>query len=227
MQEPWDHPSPDHQHEHDERHYLAVGEGQFLGEFRERPGRRAAAQKTRNRRQQHQRQDHDDVLDDQPTDGDAPALRLDQPALLQRAQQHHGAGDREGEAEHQTGGDRPAHRPGESHAEQRRGRDLRHRAGDGDGAHREEVLQREVQPDAEHQQDHADLGELVGKSLVGDIAGREGPDRDARQQISDQRRNPQPLRARRQDEGQDQADHDGRDQRCVMRHRPLFTIWRS
>ena len=39
-------------------------------------------------RQQDQRQHHGDVLDDQPADGDAPALGLDQSPLLQRPQQH-------------------------------------------------------------------------------------------------------------------------------------------
>ena len=41
--------------------------------------------------------------------------------------------------------------------------------------HREQVFEREMQADAEHQQDHADLGELVRDPLVGDVAGREGP----------------------------------------------------
>ena len=46
-------------------------------------------------------------------------------------------------------------------AERRGDRDLRQRAGDGDPAHRQQVLDREVQADAEHQQDDADLGELA------------------------------------------------------------------
>ncbi len=45
-----------------------------------------------------------------------------------------------------------------------------------------------MQPHAEHQQNDADLGELDGDVLVGDKAGGEGPDGDARQQIADQRR---------------------------------------
>ena len=53
------------------------------------------------------------------------------------------------------------------HAEQRRHGDLGDRAGDRDGADRQQVLQREMQADAEHQQDDADFGELVG-----DAAGR-------------------------------------------------------
>ena len=51
--------------------------------------------------------------------------------------------------------------------------DLHDGAGHGDGAHRQQVLQREMQADAEHQQDDADLGELVGQALVGDEARRE------------------------------------------------------
>ena len=51
-----------------------------------------------------------------------------------------------------------------------------------------------MQPDAEHQQDDADLGQFVGELLVGDVARRERPDHDAGQQIADQRREPQALR---------------------------------
>ena len=84
----------------------------------------------------------------------------------------------------------PAEPPRERDAERGRDRDLHHGAGNRDRAHREQVLEREMQPDAEHQQDHADLGELVGEVLVGDEAGRERSDRDAGEQIADQRRDP-------------------------------------
>ncbi|MNZ75809.1 hypothetical protein D3C78_942960 [compost metagenome] len=49
-----------------------------------------AAQRAGQRRQQHQGEDHRQVLDDQPADGDAPALGIDDPALFEGAQQHHG-----------------------------------------------------------------------------------------------------------------------------------------
>ena len=53
-------------------------------------------------------------------------------------------------------------------AEQRGDGDLHDRAGNGDGAHRQQILQRKMQADAEHQQDDADFGQLVGDALVGD-----------------------------------------------------------
>ena len=61
------------------------------------------------------------------------------------------------------------------HAEQRGDGDLDDRAGHGDGPHRQQILQRKVQADAEHQQDDADLGELGGQRRVGDEAGVNGP----------------------------------------------------
>ncbi len=76
-----------------------------------------------------------------------------------------------------------------------------------------------MQADAEHQQDDADFGEFVGERLIRREEARRGrPQQHAREQIADQWRNAQPLRDRRQDEGQDEAGDDGRNQRRVMRH---------
>ncbi len=155
-----------------------------------------AFQKSRQRRQQHQRQHHGEVLDDQPADRDASALGVDQPPLLQRAQQHDGGGDRQRETEHEPAAERPAKPGRKADAHQRRRDDLHDRAGHGDRAHRQQVLQREMQADAEHQQDDADLGELVGEMLVGDVARRERPHQHAGEQITDQRRDAEPLRQR-------------------------------
>jgi hypothetical protein len=47
--------------------------------------------------------------------------------------------------------------------QQRGAADLGDRAGHGDARAPEQVLEREMQADAEHQQDDADLGELVGE----------------------------------------------------------------
>ena len=77
-----------------------------------------------------------------------------------------------------------------------------------------------MQPDAEHQQDHADLGELAGQVLVGDEAGRERSDRDAGEQIADQGRDPEAVGDRAEQPGEPERDDDGRDQRRVMRHQP-------
>ena len=155
---------------------------------RRRCRRRAAGE----RRQQHQRQHHREVLDDQPAHRRCwPRRGIQQAPFLQRAQQHHGAGHRQRQAEHQPCAGRPAQQQSPAPSPGRGDGDLRDRARDGDGLHRHQVLQREMQADAEHQQDHADLGQLRRQGLVGDEAGRERPDHDAREQVAHQRRQPQ------------------------------------
>jgi len=75
-----------------------------------------------------------------------------------------------------------------------------------------------MQTDAEHQQDHADLRELVREGGVGDEAGRERADADAGDQITEQRRQPEPLRDHAEREREYEAGDDRGDQRRVMRH---------
>ena len=84
--------------------------------------------------------------------------------------------------------ERPAEPPANRHAERRGDQALRQRPRDSDGANRQQILEREMQPHAEHQENDADLGELVGDVLVGDKARRERPDDDAGHEIADQRR---------------------------------------
>jgi hypothetical protein len=86
-----------------------------------------------------------------------PALAVDQLPFLQGTQQHHGAGGGEAEAEHQTGDQIPAEQLGQPHTEQGSDGYLRHGAGNGDRFYCEEVFQREVQANTEHQQDNADF----------------------------------------------------------------------
>jgi hypothetical protein len=71
---------------------------------------------------------------------------------------------------------------------------------------------------AEHQQDHADIGEVVGDALIGDESGRERPDHHAGEEIANERRNLQPVRNRAEAERQHQADHDGRYEGRVFDH---------
>ena len=75
-----------------------------------------------------------------------------------------------------------------------------------------------MQADAEHQQNDADLGELIGDILVGDIARRERAHQDAGDQIPDQRRDTQTLCERTQNKGKYETDNDGGNQRGVMMH---------
>ena len=133
--------------------------------------------------------DHRDVLDDQPADRDAAALGLDQPALLQGAQQHHGAGDRQ--APGRTPGRRRTVQPSACASAMPSSvatAICTTAPGIAMRSDRQQVLQREMQADAEHQQDDADLGELVRELLVGDEAGRERAHQHAGEQIADQRR---------------------------------------
>ena len=118
VQEPRDHALADDQHDRDEGRDLADGDQQR--ERQRRPvecGGRAALERRRKRRQHHQREDHGDVLDDQPADRDAPALGLEQPALLQGAQQHDRARHRQRKSEDDARAHRPAEPPRHAHAQ--------------------------------------------------------------------------------------------------------------
>src|SRR3546814_1141992 len=73
----------------------------------------------------------------------------------------------------------------------------------------------------EHQQNDADLGELHRQPRVGDEARREGTDKNAREQITRDRRDFEPVRERPHQKGDAKPRDDGSDQRGVMRHGPL------
>ena len=103
----------------------------------------------------------------------------------------------------------PRPRPASSAAsEPQRGgdQDLPDRPGQRDPPDRQQVAQVEVHADAEHQQDDADLGQLGGHLRVGHEAGRLRAERDAGQEVADDRRQAQPLGDQPQHQGQDQAD---------------------
>ncbi len=68
-----------------------------------------------------------------------------------------------------------------------RHRDLHERAGNGDPPHGEELLHLEMEADAEHQEDDADLGELGREAAMRDEARGEGPDRDPGEEVADDR----------------------------------------
>ena len=67
--------------------------------------------------------------------------------------------------------------------------------GNRDAAHGEQFLDVELQADAEHQQDDADLGQLLGEMLVGHEPWRVRTDQDSREQIPDDRRQAESLRS--------------------------------
>ena len=69
-----------------------------------------------------------------------------------------------------------------------------------------------MQADAEHQQDHADLGELRGERLIADEAWRVRADEHAGKQITDDGRQAQALREQAEHEGHHEADTENRDE---------------
>ena len=90
--------------------------------------------------------------------------------VLEHAHQHDGARDRQRHAEDEPVLIGNAERREQHHAQQRRDEALADRAGDRDSLDRQQVLDVEVQPDAEHQQDHADFRELLRDLHVADEA---------------------------------------------------------
>ncbi len=75
-----------------------------------------------------------------------------------------------------------------------------------------------MQSHTEHQQDDADLGELVGNVLVGDEAWGERSDGNPGKQIADQRRQPQALGHETEAEGEHKPEDERGDERGRMRH---------
>ncbi|KAG1190175.1 hypothetical protein G6F35_013970 [Rhizopus arrhizus] len=221
FEDPRNDPAADHQHHRHEQAQLHEGPadvGQhaadavgFLGGL--------GAEYTGQHRHHHQRQHTGQVFHDQPADRDLAAHGFQQAAFLHGPKQHHGAGGGQRETEDDTVQGRPAHQPGHAPAEQGGHRDLADGAGNGDRLARHQVLQREVQANAEHQQHHAQFGQLVGQRLVGDEAGGERAYTDASNQITDQRRQAQLVGQRAEDEGEPQANGHDVDQVGVMVHR--------
>ena len=81
----------------------------------------------------------------------------------------------------------PSRGPGDHGAERRRDPALHDRAGDGDAANGEQFFEMELQADAEHQQDDADFGQLLGERRVGDEARGVRPDERTGQQVAHER----------------------------------------
>jgi hypothetical protein len=103
-------------------------------------------------------------------------------------------------------------------AEQRGDRDLDRGTGQRNPADRQQVVQREVDPHPEHQQDHADLGELLGQRDVGDEPWGIRSHRHARQEIAYDRRQAQPHREQAEQKREAETRGDGGDELGLVRH---------
>ncbi len=219
------HTAADCKNQRHEHHHATDRHRQFrpkIASRRVRAGRRDRPnrdrpERTGKRGQHDQRQNRQNILDHEPGDGDPPGGRFDDAQRFQRLQQHDGAGDRQAEAEDEPGAETPAPQLGESERDQGRDRDLADRARNDDAPLAEQVADRDVHTNAEHQQDDADFGELRRQAHIGDVAWRERSDDDAGGEIAEQRRQPDPRRDEPEDERPAEAEGDRLDQRYVMR----------
>jgi hypothetical protein len=171
----------------------------------DREAERLPAAVREDRGHQHQDEDGEEVLDDQPPDRDVAGRRVQLAVVGQDADQHDRAGHRQREAEDDPGGEAPAGEVRDPGADRRRDQALHDRAGNRDRADGEQILDVQLQPDAEHQQDDADLGELLRDGPIGDEARRVGPDDQTGRQVADDRRQAQPLRDVPADQGGDET----------------------
>ncbi len=171
------HPAADEQHQQHEEHGLADRKrGDDPGGPRGRGG---------DDGQQDEDRDGQQIFEHQPADGDLAVRGFEPPGVHQRAQQHDRAGDRQRDAQQPRAADGPSPQPAEPEARQRDDDHLEQRARHGDLPHLPEVLEGEVQADAEHQHDHAELGELTDGVRIALEAGGERPEGHAGDEIAD------------------------------------------
>ena len=175
-----------------------------------------SAQERGDGREEHQHDDRQQVLDDQPADRDPTLGGVQLVAVGQGAQDDDGAGDRDRQAEDEAATQAPAQRGTEPDAEQPRNDRLDDRPRDRDRADGEELADRELDPDAEHQQDHPELGELERDVGVGTQPGRERPDHHASDDVPDDGGQADMPGDETADECGSQADRDSGDENGLV-----------
>ena len=95
-------------------------------------------------RQKDKRKHHRKVFDNQPADSDAATFGLNDAAFLEGAEENDSRGDGKSKTEDDPLLELPVHEIPHAHAEKCRSEYLGERAGDGDGADGEQVLERKV-----------------------------------------------------------------------------------
>ena len=227
LQQPGDDAPADDQHQRDEHRHLAERHAE-RAQQRCAARLRAGAQCRRaigERRQQHQREHHHEVLDDQPADGDA-AVRAIEHARAPRARaaaRRCSPPTAPGRTRGPRRGSSPSSRRASDAERRRRPRSARPRPARRCARTASRSAMREVQADAEHQQDHADLGQLRAPGRVGDEAGRERPDQ--RRPRAGSRPAAAAAGAPRGSRGRTPAEGrgDGRDEAGLVRQGSLLT----
>jgi hypothetical protein len=165
------------------------------------PRRRWRIARGEDGRQHHEDEDGEQILHDEPADGDVSGRCMELAVVREDADQDDSAGDGERDPEDDRARPLPAKQAGDAGAQHRSDGALRDRAWDRDSAHGEQLLEMELQADPEHQQDDADFGELFGEMCVRREAGRMRTDRDPCQQVADDGREAETLGDVARDEG--------------------------
>ena len=145
------------------------------------------------RGQKNEDEDHRKVLDDEPTDDDTPAVGVDETPLLQSSEHNDRARDGQCEAEHNARPGGPPHSVRQTKPECRHEGHLADCSRNGDGSHGKQVVEREVQPDAKHQEDDTDFGELPCECLIRDVARCKGSDNYPCDEIPNQKGDAQSM----------------------------------
>ena len=158
------------------------------------PSHEVRLRRCEQRRQEHERDDGEQILDDKPSDGDVSGRRMQVAVVRQDANEHHRAGHGQGHAEDDARGPAPSERRRDHRAQERGHGTLRNRTRYRHATNGEEFLDVKLQTDAEHQEDDANLRKLFRDVRVRHEPGRVGADQDARKQVADERRQPEPLR---------------------------------
>jgi hypothetical protein len=142
----------------------------------------------RQHRHEDQQENREEVFDDEPADGDVALRGREDPIVHEDAEQDDGARDCHCHSKDQAGLQLPAEEPEHKPAEGGSREALEDGARDRDVLHGEQVFEVEMEPDAEHEQDDAEFGELVGGGDIADEAGGVGADDDAGEEVAHDRR---------------------------------------
>jgi hypothetical protein len=201
QREPGPHqPLPDEQHHHQHGGGFQPRQREVACERFPRPG---------ERRNEDQQRHHGKVLEQQHADRVPAVRRLRLEALHEQADHDRRGGHREGPRQH----DRRLPRGPESKRDRREHghgeHDLRAAQPEHHATHLDQPRQAELEPEGEHEEDDAELRQLARRRAVGDPAERVRTDRDADDQVAEQRRQVQTAenhhdehRAREQDQHQ-------------------------
>ncbi len=157
-------------------------------ERREHQLRPQVGRMLRQRRDQDQQRHHRQILEQQHADHLPAVQRVELELFRQHLADDRGRRHRDHAAQHdacapiRAGCQRRRDDDGE------RQRDLGCAEAEYDAAHRGEPRQAELEPDAEHQEHHAEFGQPARAPGVRNQAETAGPDRNSHQQIAEQRR---------------------------------------